>query len=82
TPRSWRDRLDVVRDALKSVGWSLSDLLYHLRLRDEKNDRVRGNHQHTTAVQQFLRGRIRFTPAAIIDAWLLSVDGRLMNDSP
>ncbi|KIJ10718.1 hypothetical protein PAXINDRAFT_16329 [Paxillus involutus ATCC 200175] len=67
----------------RNVGWSLSDLLYHLfRLRDEKNDHVQCNHQHAAAVQQFLRGRTRFTPAAIIDAWLRSADGRLVNDSP
>ncbi|KIJ64811.1 hypothetical protein HYDPIDRAFT_111412 [Hydnomerulius pinastri MD-312] len=78
SPKSWAQKLDVVFDTLKTLKWSISDLLFYLfRLRDEQNANIHRSHRHAAAVQQFLRGRTRINPSFIVDVWLRSADGRL-----
>ncbi|KAF9230117.1 hypothetical protein BU15DRAFT_21344, partial [Melanogaster broomeanus] len=69
-------KLDIVLDTLKSIDWTVADLLYYLfRLRDQDNDPIHRSHRHAAAVQQFLRGKTNIIPSFIVDAWLHSADG-------
>ncbi|KAF9245660.1 hypothetical protein BU15DRAFT_36957, partial [Melanogaster broomeanus] len=82
SPKSWAQKLDIVLDTLKSIDWTVADLLYYLfRLRDQDNDPIHRSHRHAAAVQQFLHGKTKIIPSFIVDAWLRSADGRIAEGS-
>ncbi|KIK77343.1 hypothetical protein PAXRUDRAFT_167183 [Paxillus rubicundulus Ve08.2h10] len=82
SPKSWAQKLDIVLDTLKSIDWTVADLLYYLfHLHDRHNDPIHHSHRHAAAVQQFLHGKTKIIPSFIVDAWLHSADGCIAEGS-
>ncbi|TEB27480.1 hypothetical protein FA13DRAFT_1794859 [Coprinellus micaceus] len=70
-----KQKVDRVLQAVKDVGWGMSDFLYYLFL-----DADHLSMGHAQTVSKFLKGETRYTPANIIQLWLVHPAGRLLYD--
>ncbi|KZP27762.1 hypothetical protein FIBSPDRAFT_1040024 [Athelia psychrophila] len=76
------EKLDkVIQFLWDACKWSISAFLWHFsKLKDENGEDYHREHKHAEAMARFLQGRCKYTPAAIIDAWMCSPDGCAPDD--